>query len=95
MTALPPSVNPSGASFQAWAIVTSNPDVLWAWVSIGRQGPPWVLKFSAKKGCSFEWEKNKFHHFWSPRKILKKSPSGPSGKNSSDAHACRSTFSKA
>jgi len=44
---------------------------------------PWSpldLKNFSKKDCflSFEWEKNKFHHFWlPPRKILKKSAGGP------------------
>jgi len=38
--------------------------------------PPWILKFSAKKGClfSFEWEKTNFTTFGPP---LEKSPSGP------------------
>jgi len=34
------------------------------------QGLPWILKILAKTGCflNFEWEKDKFHHFWPPWK---------------------------
>jgi len=50
-------------------------------MGIGRGGrrdlAPWILTFSAKKGCflSFEWEKTNFTTFTPPRKILEKSPS--------------------
>ena len=53
------------------------------------QEPPWILKLLAKKGCFFQFRavKTKFHHFWTPlEKILAKSPTGPPGKNPSDAH---------
>jgi len=48
-----------------------------------RQGdlaPPLDFEIFCKKGCflGFEWEKNKFHHFWPPPgKILEKSSSAP------------------
>jgi len=46
------------------------------------------LKILAKKGCflDFEWEKTNFTTFALPGQILEKTPSGPSWKNSSDAH---------
>jgi len=33
--------------------------------AVGAKAPPWILKFSAKKGCfiSFEWEKTNFTTF--------------------------------
>ena len=50
----------------------------------------------SKKVCflSFEWEKNKFHHFWSPsEKLLEKSTSAPPpGKNPSDAFCAANTL---
>jgi len=44
----------------------------------GSLGPPWILKFAAKKGCflSFKWEKSVFTTFAPPGKILEKSPNG-------------------
>jgi len=52
------------------------------WASEGGQGAlvPLDLKFFSKKVCflSFEWEKNKFYHFWpSPGKILEKTLVAP------------------
>jgi len=55
----------------------------------------WILNISAKKSCflNFEWEKTNFTTFGPPPgKILEKSPSGPPGKNPSDAHGCHSCF---
>jgi len=45
----------------------------------GRQGPPWILNFLAKKVVffSFEWEKTNFITFVPPGKILEKPPSAP------------------
>ena len=52
---------------------------------------PWILKFSAKKGCflSFEREKSNFTTFGPPGKILEKSPSAPPWKKSFRAHGWR------
>ena len=61
-----------------------------------RQGslPPLDFEIFCKKGCflSFEWEKNKFHHFWPPplEKFWKNPILSPPGKNPSDAHASAS-----
>jgi len=65
---------------------------LYAWASErGGTRPPWILKILAKKGCflSFEWAKNKFHHFRHPlQKVRKNPPVHPSGKKSFHGHAC-------
>jgi len=54
-------------------------------VGKGGQGGPRSLldiEILSIKSCFlyFEWDNNKFHHFWPPGKILEKSPSGPPGK---------------
>jgi len=56
-------------------------------VGKGGQGGPRSLldiEILSIKSCFlyFEWDNNKFHHFWPPGKILEKSPSGPPGKKS-------------
>ena len=51
----------------------------------GGQGPPWILKSLAKKGCFFQFRgvNNKFHRFWTPlEKFLGKSPTVPPWKKS-------------
>jgi len=66
------------------------------WVSEGGAGglAPWILKFSAKKVVFLvsSGGKNKFHHFWPPRKILE---NPPLIKNPSDAYAVSYVRNKA
>ena len=56
-------------------------------MGIGRRGlvlqPPWIFKISAKRLFSWFRAGKKFHHFWSPQKIIRKIHPG---KNPSDAH---------
>jgi len=60
------------------------------WASEGGQGalPPQDIENFSKKGCflNFDWKKQISPLLAPPRKILKKSPSAPPGKNLSDAH---------
>jgi len=54
-----------------------NTKDLYSGMGVGKRAgawPPWILKFSAKKGCflSFEWEKSNFTTFGSPLKNLGK-----------------------
>jgi len=55
-----------------------------------RRGGNGGFEIISKKRLFFQFRgvKNKFHHFWPPlEKILGKSPTGPPGRNPSDAHA--------
>jgi len=58
-------------------------------VGRGGQGPPWILKLLAKKGCffNFEGQKPNFTTFGPPWKKFWENPLLiPPGKNLSDAH---------
>jgi len=55
-------------------------------MGVGRGAlPPLNFEIFSKEKLffSFEREKTKFHHFWPP---MEKSPSGPPGKKTCDAH---------
>jgi len=71
------------ALFECTTLYFCSCELLWRSTHERRKGvregkPPWILKFSAKKFFfSFEWEKNKFNHFWPPWEKFAKIPQRP------------------